>query len=215
MARIAGSTAQVTRQRILDAATTLFAEHGYAGTSMRDLAQHLGMTSSALYYHFPAKEELLSALVGPVLDDLDRFAEQAEGAGLDQEELVRGIIAVLEDSGRTLQAIAAEPTALRVMVDRHDLGRRLARLDQLIAGTDDPTMTLRSSCALGAVRAGIMSMHAMRQRSGAATDTLSRPYATPPSPRLADAERELLVSVALAVLNAPLPSGFEATANRR
>ncbi|CAM5723139.1 TetR/AcrR family transcriptional regulator [Streptomyces fumanus] len=214
MARIAGSTAHVTRQRILDAATTLFAEHGYAGTSMRDLAQHLGMSSSALYYHFPAKEELLSALVGPVLEALDRFAEQAEGARLGQEELVRGIISVLDDSGRTLQAIAAEPTALRVMVDRHGLGRRLGRLDRLVAGGDDPAMRLRSRCALGAVRAGIMSMHAMRQRSGAAADLLSGPDTTPPSPRLADAERELLVSVALAVLNAPLPSGFEATAER-
>ncbi|MET8181207.1 TetR/AcrR family transcriptional regulator [Streptomyces sp. NPDC005336] len=210
MARTAGSTAGVTRQRILDAANVLFAEQGYAGTSMRDIARHLGMTSAALYYHFPAKEELLSALVGPVMDALDRFAEQADGAELDQEKLVRGIIAALDDSGRTLQAIAAEPTALRVLVDRHDLGRRLARLERLIAGTDDPTAMLRSRCALGAVRMGIMSTHARRRRSGVAADAASESGPTPPPPRLSDIERELLVSIALAVLNTPVPSGLEA-----
>ncbi|MET7938195.1 helix-turn-helix domain-containing protein [Streptomyces sp. NPDC005322] len=200
MARTAGSTAAVTRQRILDAASALFAERGYAGTSMRDIAQHLRMTSASLYYHFPAKEELLSALVGPVMDGLDHFADQAEGAGLDQEELVRGIIAVLEDSGRTLQAIATEPTALRILVDRHDLGRRLARLEQLIADPDDPAMLLRCRCALGAIRVGIMSTHARRQQSATAAPK-------PGPPRLSGTERELLVSIALAVLNAPMPSG--------
>jgi AcrR family transcriptional regulator len=207
MARTAGSTAEVTRRRILEAANTLFAERGYAGTSMRDIAEHLGMTSAALYYHFPAKEELLSALVAPVIQTLDRFVEQAEheeneesggSGGSDQETLIRRFITVLEDSGRTLQVIATEPTALRILVDRHDLGRRLARLEHLIAGTDDPTMLLRCRCALGAIRMGVMSGHASRQLSGAAGAA---------SPRLADAERELLVAIALAVLNTPMPTG--------
>ncbi|MFE0256727.1 TetR family transcriptional regulator [Streptomyces sp. NPDC059010] len=208
MARIAGSTAGVTRQRILDAASVLFAERGYSGTSMRDLAQHLGMTSAALYYHFPAKEELLSALVGPVVEALDQFAEQAEGAEFNQEMMVRGIIAALENSGRTLQAIATEPAALRILVDRHDLGRRLARLERLIAGTDDPEMMLRCRCALGAIRIGVMSIHAKAQRSAASPDPTSEPGPTPP--RLTDTERELLVSIALAVLNVPAPSGGRA-----
>ncbi|MXM65357.1 TetR family transcriptional regulator [Streptomyces sp. HUCO-GS316] len=204
MARTAGSTAEVTRRRILEAANTLFAERGYAGTSMRDIAEHLGMTSAALYYHFPAKEELLSALVAPVMETLDRFVEQAENeeneesGGSDQETLIRRFITVLEDSGRTLQVIATEPTALRILVDRHDLGRRLARLEHLIAGTDDPTMLLRCRCALGAIRMGVMSGHASRQLSGAAGAAAS--------PRLADAERELLVAIALAVLNTPMPT---------
>ncbi|MFC5220424.1 TetR/AcrR family transcriptional regulator [Streptomyces coerulescens] len=206
MARIAGSTAGVTRQRILDAASVLFAEHGYAGTSMRDLAQHLGMTSAALYYHFPAKEELLSALVGPVVDALDQFADQAEDAEFNQEKLVRGIIAALENSGRTLQAIATEPAALRILVDRHDLGRRLARLERLIAGTDDPEMMLRCRCALGAIRIGVMSIRARVPRPGASADTTREPGLTPSPPRLTYVERELLVSIALAVLSAPAPS---------
>jgi AcrR family transcriptional regulator len=207
MARTAGSTAEVTRRRILEAANTLFAERGYSGTSMRDIAEHLGMTSASLYYHFPAKEELLSALVGPVVEALDRFVERTDDER-DQEKLVRGFIAVLEDSGSTLQAIATEPIALRILVERHDLGRRLARLERLIAGTDDPMMLLRCRCALGAIRMGIMSTHAQRQLARGAADTVSASSSTPPPPRLGDAERELLVSIALAVLNTPVPTGI-------
>jgi AcrR family transcriptional regulator len=207
MARTAGSTAEVTRRRILDAAHTLLAERGYAGTSMRDIAEHLGMTSAALYYHFPAKEELLSALVGPLMDALDRFVEQADSDEQDQEELIRGFIEVLEESGRTLQAIATEPTALRILVDRHDLGRRLAGLERLIAGGDDPMMRFRCSCALGAIRMGIMATHAKRRLSGGAADAVLTSGRTPSPHRLGDTERELLVSIALAVLNTPAPTG--------
>lgn len=73
MARTAGSTAEGTRQRILDAATKLFEQRGFAGTSIRELAVLCGMTKAALYYHFPSKEEVLQALVAPFLDDVDRI----------------------------------------------------------------------------------------------------------------------------------------------
>jgi AcrR family transcriptional regulator len=39
-----------------------------------------GRSRAALHYHFPAEEELFSALVGPVVEALDRFVEQAESA---------------------------------------------------------------------------------------------------------------------------------------
>jgi AcrR family transcriptional regulator len=51
-----------TRQRILDAALDLFAEHGYDRTSLREIAATLGVTKAALYYHFESKEDILLAL---------------------------------------------------------------------------------------------------------------------------------------------------------
>lgn len=59
---------------VLDAAARLFAAKGYAATSMRDIARACGMLPGSLYYHFPAKEDLLVAvyeagvreLIGPV-----------------------------------------------------------------------------------------------------------------------------------------------------
>jgi AcrR family transcriptional regulator len=52
-----------TRPAILGAAQELFAAHGYAGTSVADIAGRLGMSKAALYYHFRSKTEILQALL--------------------------------------------------------------------------------------------------------------------------------------------------------
>ncbi len=51
-----------TRQRILDVALDLFNEYGYDKTSLREIADALGFTKAALYYHFERKEDILLAL---------------------------------------------------------------------------------------------------------------------------------------------------------
>jgi AcrR family transcriptional regulator len=52
-----------TRERAVAVAANLFAEHGYSGTSIRDITDKLGVTKAALYYHFASKEDLLRAIV--------------------------------------------------------------------------------------------------------------------------------------------------------
>ena len=47
---------------VLEAAARLFAQRGYAATSMRDIAQAASMLPGSLYYHFAAKEDLLAAV---------------------------------------------------------------------------------------------------------------------------------------------------------
>lgn len=51
------------RGEILDAALAVFAERGYKGGSMRDIAARVGVSEPALYRHFPGKEALFLALV--------------------------------------------------------------------------------------------------------------------------------------------------------
>ncbi len=51
-----------TRRRILDLALDLFTEHGYDGTSLRQIADGLGITKAALYYYFESKEDIFLAL---------------------------------------------------------------------------------------------------------------------------------------------------------
>ena len=55
--------APVTRDRILDAAEALFAERGFAGTSVRDIASNVGLTAASLYNHFPSKDALYAAVL--------------------------------------------------------------------------------------------------------------------------------------------------------
>jgi AcrR family transcriptional regulator len=54
--------ANSTRERILDVALDLFVTQGYDGTSLREVAERLGVTKAALYYHFKSKEDILLAL---------------------------------------------------------------------------------------------------------------------------------------------------------
>ncbi|MEO3859180.1 helix-turn-helix domain-containing protein [Acrocarpospora sp. B8E8] len=61
MGRIAGVTAAETRERLLRAAAEVFAERGYDGTRVADIAAAAGVSNGALYAHFGSKAELLVA----------------------------------------------------------------------------------------------------------------------------------------------------------
>ena len=52
-----------TKERILETALELFAQSGYLGTSMSDIASELGITKGALYKHYTSKQEILSSIV--------------------------------------------------------------------------------------------------------------------------------------------------------
>ncbi len=58
----AGRPRGFTRERILDIALELFNEQGYDKTSLREIAEKLGVTKAALYYHFERKEDILLEL---------------------------------------------------------------------------------------------------------------------------------------------------------
>ena len=51
-----------TKEKILDAALVSFAENGYKGTNLRDLAAGLGLSKSALYRHYESKEDIWNAV---------------------------------------------------------------------------------------------------------------------------------------------------------
>ena len=55
--------AEGTKERILETALELFAQNGYLGTSMNDIAKQLGFTKAALYKHYTSKQEILDRIV--------------------------------------------------------------------------------------------------------------------------------------------------------
>lgn len=55
--------AEGTKARILEAALALFAQNGYLGTSMSDIAGQLGITKAALYKHYASKQDILDRIV--------------------------------------------------------------------------------------------------------------------------------------------------------
>jgi AcrR family transcriptional regulator len=82
-----------TRERILEVALALFAEKGYDATSMRTIAEHVGITKAALYYHFDSKADIVRAMLAETerrVADLAAWArEQPSTPDLSHQVLAR------------------------------------------------------------------------------------------------------------------------------
>ncbi|MYM56450.1 TetR/AcrR family transcriptional regulator [Thalassovita mangrovi] len=88
MARTAGSHSDITGPRVLDAALRLFARHGYAAVSMRQIAKEVGVQAGALYNYTPDKQSLLFDLMKRHMEDLlaERAKHRGAGSALEQLE---------------------------------------------------------------------------------------------------------------------------------
>lgn len=93
-------TSVPTRDRILDAAELLFANHGFSGTAMRDIARSVNLNPGSLYNHFPSKQVLYEGVLErglrPMFDLLDGLA-QSEWT---QEQLDAGMDAMMAHFAR-------------------------------------------------------------------------------------------------------------------
>ena len=65
-----------TKERILQEALTLFAENGYDGTSVEQIAEKVGIKAPSLYKHFKGKEDILNALI----DSAEEYYEESFGS---------------------------------------------------------------------------------------------------------------------------------------
>lgn len=108
---------------LLDAAARLFALHGYAATSMRDIAVETKMLAGSVYYHFPSKEELLLAVYEAGVQALDAAVTAAMAGETDPwqrlESLCRAHLeTVLRDSDYAQVLIRVVPDDIPRIADR-------------------------------------------------------------------------------------------------
>ena len=75
--------AEGTKERILETALELFAQNGYLGTSMNDIAARLGITKAALYKHYASKQDILDRIVERMNE---QDAQRAEEYGMPETE---------------------------------------------------------------------------------------------------------------------------------
>jgi AcrR family transcriptional regulator len=122
--------AERTRQQILQTAQRLFAELGYDATSLQMIADELGLTKAAVYYHFRAKNEILHEAMQPSLNRLKALLEEAAGmrgrrARIDH--LVDGFVTFLVQNRQYTVMAATDPAARRdKLSDRSDALRQCA-----------------------------------------------------------------------------------------
>lgn len=83
----------ILRRSVLDAAAALFAERGFGGTNLQDVADALGMSRPGLYYHFASKEKLLEALIEEVtLSAEHKLQEIVVETDRDPEDALRLVV---------------------------------------------------------------------------------------------------------------------------
>jgi len=91
----------VTAARILDAAEELFAERGYHGTTLRDVADAVGLRIPSLYNHFASKDALYAAVlargIGPVVTLLSELAEAPAAERNDPRRVVEPVMRLLAE----------------------------------------------------------------------------------------------------------------------
>ncbi|MFD0969183.1 TetR/AcrR family transcriptional regulator [Plantactinospora endophytica] len=150
-----------TRARIQDVALDLFVSEGYDRTSLREVADRLGVTKAALYYHFPAKEDIVDSLLEERIDALDELIEWAEREPDPvrmHREFVQRYATGLYQSGRQAQ-ISRFVARNRSVVDALPGGQRLAArmrraLDLLVAPDEPLGVQLRRVLAVCCLHVG-------------------------------------------------------------
>ena len=141
-----------TRERLVRAAVEVFAEKGYGGTRVQDIARRAGFTAGALYVHFPRRTALLGEAIamegGRILSEIVvRLSSLELGNGAAARVLAEQTVAPASDIDRLLLdalALAARDADARVMLDStlrglQDTILMLVRQGQSV-GLIDPTL---------------------------------------------------------------------------
>jgi AcrR family transcriptional regulator len=98
---------EATRDALLAAARTLFAEHGYAGVGTEEVVRRAGVTRGALYHYFRDKQDLFRAVFEQTeAEIMQTIIARVEGLTDPMEELAVGVSAFLDACG--------DPTLMRI-----------------------------------------------------------------------------------------------------
>jgi AcrR family transcriptional regulator len=148
-----------TRDEILKTAMTLFSTQGYDATSLRQIADRLGFTKAALYYHFPAKEHLAIELTRPWLDAISNLVTLTDpttsgDAGSRRRRLIEDYVDIVLANHAVLRFLTGDAAAAK----HPDVGKRARALvfalqDALAGPEADDADRVRAACAIGAVHA--------------------------------------------------------------
>jgi AcrR family transcriptional regulator len=146
-----------TRTRIQQIAIELFTENGYEATSLREIAERLGVTKAALYYHFRTKDEIIQSLVDDqvaVIEDLIVWAKEQPRSAETRREFVRRYSALLEerDHHRLMRFFERNQSSMQQHKGGSVMRERMIEMLDLLTEPDAPlTGQIRCSLAIFAL----------------------------------------------------------------
>ena len=141
---------QEVRQAILDAAAALFVERGYAGFSLRQVAERIGYSATTIYLYFDNKDDLLFTVAD---EGFTRFGTQLLAAAVANDPLAR-----LESIGQAYLTFGLDsPAYYQLMfIERGDflVGYRGGERKPRLGALDIVEQTVREGIATGLIRPG-------------------------------------------------------------
>ena len=135
-----------TRARLLSTALELFAEYGVEGTSLQMIADALGVTKAAVYYHFRTKSEITEAVAEPALAELDGILDEAErirARGARVDHVLGGLVDLVVRHRALVALFSSDPGVARaVEKSLHSAEGFKVRLPRLLAGPEPDISTV-------------------------------------------------------------------------
>jgi AcrR family transcriptional regulator len=148
---IPAEQAKPRKEEILDVATRLFAERGYEGASMNDVAEAVGMRKASLFYHFATKDALYEAVLDRLVASLQLALEAIYASSGTFEERLDAVTETM------VRVLASHPYAARLLLrESMDWGPviRGKLLDRILLVLEAGAAWIRAGQEQGAFVAG-------------------------------------------------------------
>ena len=144
----AGTPRTDTRSRAQKVALELFAEQGYEKTSLREIAERLGVTKAALYYHFKSKEDIVLSFTDDYFEEVDQLLEWAKDqpqTDKSRYELLDRYVGIVLAGSEVFHFLEQNRAAVQGMeAGKERFARFRGRLDTLVELLAGPDASLRS-----------------------------------------------------------------------
>ena len=134
-----------TRARVQKVALELFAEQGYEKTSLREIAERLGVTKAALYYHFKSKEDIVHSFTDDYFAELDALLDWAKNLPRGEDnrrEILDRYVSIVLASNEVFHFLEQNRASVQAMeAGKERFARVRVRLDALVdvlVGADAP-----------------------------------------------------------------------------
>jgi AcrR family transcriptional regulator len=153
-----------TRARIQQVAVELFTEHGYEGTSLREIAERLDVTKAALYYHFKSKEDIVRSLVEDYygqMDALIAWGRELPRTADVRSDILSRYVSIVAEGDKVFRMLHQNQAAVTTMASAKSRGELFReRIHSLIDLLTEPGAPLperlRAAMALGGISLGWM-----------------------------------------------------------
>jgi len=128
-----------TRQRLIEVAIELFGKHSVAGTSLQMISDALGFTKSAIYHHFRTREELLDAILEPILTELNVLVDAAESLRTPRaraDRMLVGYAALAASNRKLISVLSGDPHVAELVRTKPPWSATVTRQMRLLADVE-------------------------------------------------------------------------------